>query len=210
MKKLDVWKGLKIDRTTDYRDRTYEDFFRSLGFAVILCTLLVSVGKYVTSHYFVLIILCLVVLLVICGTYDCQECQRTLWNYKRELRKKYSSSMKILSRRRNATKGFSRTGGSQLLRGPQYGERENRLMVPALEKLTEEENEEVCVGISMSSVKTVQISDKQMSDKVESMDICKGVSAGKRPMMKSELSTTKKQQGGIKAKNRNRMVLHER
>ena len=45
-------------------DSTYRGLFNSIGYSVIMCTLLVSAGKYFTSYYFLVLILTLIVIFV--------------------------------------------------------------------------------------------------------------------------------------------------
>ena len=51
-------------------DRSYDGFFNYLGFAVILCTLLVSVGKLITCYYFFYIITLLILILISLTIFD--------------------------------------------------------------------------------------------------------------------------------------------
>ena len=48
----------------DKLDRTFEDFFTSLGMGVAACTIIVCVGKLLTQHFFHFIILILLVTLL--------------------------------------------------------------------------------------------------------------------------------------------------
>ena len=56
-------KWVKMDRL----DRTFEDFFTSLGMGVAACTctIIVCVGKLLTQHFFYFIILILLVTLLV-------------------------------------------------------------------------------------------------------------------------------------------------
>ena len=51
-------------------DGSYEEFFSSIGIAIITCTLLVSVGKYITCYYFLYIVACLLLALMSLTIYD--------------------------------------------------------------------------------------------------------------------------------------------
>ena len=75
---------------------TYEDFFSSLGDALITCTLLVSIGKLITYYYFLHIIICSLLIVGSLMIYD--------YKYKAEkskLRKageeQYSSASKLVT-----------------------------------------------------------------------------------------------------------------
>ena len=51
-------------------DKSYEAFFYSLGVAIIICTLLVSIGKLITYYYFLYIVVCSLLILFSLVIYD--------------------------------------------------------------------------------------------------------------------------------------------
>lgn len=51
-------------------DRTYDDFFTSLLFAIITCTVLVSITKFLTVYYFIFTFLLVVIILLVAAGYD--------------------------------------------------------------------------------------------------------------------------------------------
>ena len=56
-------------------DRTHEDFFRSLFISIITCTLLVSITKSITHHYFVYITVYLLLIMIAFMIYDYHQCK---------------------------------------------------------------------------------------------------------------------------------------
>ena len=56
-------------------DSSYEDLFSSLGVAIVICILVVSIGKSVTHYYFVYIVVFLLLLITILAVYDYCNCK---------------------------------------------------------------------------------------------------------------------------------------
>lgn len=51
-------------------NHTYEDFFVSIGYAISVCTLLVSIGKCLTGYYFICILTLALLIMVPLAVYD--------------------------------------------------------------------------------------------------------------------------------------------
>ena len=56
-------------------DRSFEGFFTSFAKAIIICTLIVSIGKSVTYYYFLYIVICFLLILIILAVYDYRRCR---------------------------------------------------------------------------------------------------------------------------------------
>ena len=76
-------------------DRSYEGFINSFGVAISICTLLVSIGKYITSFYFLYIVACLFLILITLQICDCYLNKPKSLNLKRDIEKHCLKEEKI-------------------------------------------------------------------------------------------------------------------
>ena len=86
-------------------DRTYDDIFSSLGYALITCTILVSIGKLITYYYFFYIFsfsLSIIISLII---YDYYTYKVTPTKFKEERKEQYICASNLLTFTKNAIEG---------------------------------------------------------------------------------------------------------
>ena len=85
-------------------DRSYEDFFSSLGVALIICTLIVSIGKLITQYYFCYIIICSLLIIISLMVYDYYKYKRESKQLKKAAEEQYLSVLKLVKSTRKTIK----------------------------------------------------------------------------------------------------------
>ena len=73
-------------------DRNYDDFFNSVGFAIVLCTMIVAVGKSITNYYFFYIITFVVLLILSMAIYNYNIHRYKLKQYKGMIEENFQSA----------------------------------------------------------------------------------------------------------------------
>ena len=87
-------------------DESYEDFFYSLGVALIICTLFVSIGKLITDYYFLYVVICSLLIIVSLTIYDYRRHKVELQSLKKVRKQHRLSARKLVTSTKNAVKSI--------------------------------------------------------------------------------------------------------
>ena len=85
-------------------DWSYEDFFYSVGVAIITCTLLVSVGKSITYYYFFYIVNCSLLIVISTTIYDYYTYKAASTKLKEAREEQFVSVPKLVTSRKENIK----------------------------------------------------------------------------------------------------------